>query len=141
LPRPASREPGAGGDRIIEGDRVYSGTVSLLAGALLELGGDYSQNGNGTFKTFIDGTTSFGKFTVTGLARSAAIDGTLEIVTDAGFGPQDGQSFQILTAPTRAGRFQTINGRLLPCPFPLAYRVGYAAQTITLTLKSSLFCS
>jgi hypothetical protein len=131
-------DAGAGGNLRIAGHLDNRKTLSLGRGATLDLVGDYSQTSSGTFKTFVGDESSFGKLTSSG---SAVLGGTLEIVTDTGFGPQEGQSFQILTAATRAGTFQTVTGRLLPCPHKLGFKVDYGATDVTLTLERALACS
>ena len=122
------------------------GTVSPGGSpGILTINGTFSQSGTGKLVTEIDGTTpgtEYDRLVVTG---QATLGGTLEIVTGGGFDPNDGDSFQILTASPRTGTFDTVTGfGFSPSKF---YEVGYNAGDVTLdvheladrtvTLKSS----
>ena len=106
--------------------------------ALLDLRGDYTQTGAGTFQTFIESTSRFGKLVSNGLASLA---GTLEIVTGTESAPEDGQSFQVLGYANRVGTFDTVVGRLLPCPHAFGSQVDHGATAVTLIVRRALACS
>ena len=76
---------------------------------ILNVNDNYTQGSGGTLATEISGTapgTGYDRLAVSG---TASLAGTLSITTP-GFTPSPGQTFQVLTAGTRTGTFDTVTG-------------------------------
>jgi hypothetical protein len=116
---------------------VQASTVSNTGGTVapgtspgnLAITGDYTQGSGGTLATEIAGTvagTGHDRLAVTG---TATLDGTLAITTP-GFTPSAGQTFQVLTAPTRTGTFGSVTGGA-------GFAVAYNPADVTLTVPDT----
>ena len=135
------------GGTIIEGgvlladhdSALGSGDVALTGGSLavadgartLSVGGDYTQGSGGTLEIELGGTapgTEHDQLNVTGTATLA---GTLDISLINGLDPRWGETFEILTAGSVTGTFDTVTGASLPCGEEL--KVTYTATAVLLT--------
>jgi RHS repeat-associated protein len=81
--------------------------VSLAAGTILAVTGNYTQSEGGTLKTAIAGTGKVGTLSVQG---SATLAGILDVVAANGFNPELGQSFAVLSTAERSGVFSHLVG-------------------------------
>jgi len=126
---------------LLTGTGTVGGVVSNTGGdvapgasaGLLTVDGDYTQGASGTLQIEIGGTTSgteYDKLVVTGTAFLA---GTLDISLIGGFEPQMGNNFEILTAATVSGTFDTVLGTSLPSGDTLT--VIYSPTAVTLTVS------
>ena len=109
------------------------GTVEIATGILGPT--SYTQSATGTLEVHLAGTTpgtGFGQLDVDG---TATLDGTLSIVTESGFTPLDGASFQIVNAGTRTGQFSTVEGTNIGGG--LSYSAGYNPADVTLTVGTA----
>ena len=97
-----------------------SGTVAPgNSPGVLSVSGDYTQGAGGTLAIEITGTgAGEGGHDQLNVSGATALDGTLDIQTDAGFTPgvgasagQIGDSYVIVSAGSVSGTFATINGR------------------------------
>ena len=106
---------------------------------VLSITGNYTQGSGGTLNIEIDGVAGPGEggHDQLDVGGDAALDGTLDIQTDAGFTPgvgampgMVGDSFVILTAASRTGEFSTVNGR--HAGGGKFYKVGYNPTNVSL---------
>ena len=105
------------------------GTVEIATGILGAA--SYTQSATGTLQVRIAGTapgTGFGQLHVDG---TAALAGTLRIVTASGFTPAEGNSFRIVDAGSRTGVFSTVEGATTD---GVEYSVQYDATGVTLVV-------
>ncbi len=108
------------------------GTVEIATGILGAA--SYTQSATGTLQVRIAGTapgTGFGQLHVDG---TAALAGTLRIVTASGFTPAEGNSFRIVDASSRTGVFSTVEGATTD---GVEYSVQYDATGVTLVVGTA----
>ena len=108
------------------------GTVEIATGILGAA--SYNQSATGTLQVRIAGTapgTGFGQLHVDG---TAALAGTLRIVTASGFTPAEGDSFRIVDAGSRTGVFSTVEGSTTD---GVEYSVQYDATGVTLVVGTA----
>ena len=129
-----------GGVLLVSHDSALGGgDVALVGGSLvvadgagtLSVGGDYTQGSGGTLEIELGGTapgTEHDQLNVTGTATLA---GTLDISPLNGLDPRLGETFEILTAGSVTGTFDTVTGASLPCGEEL--KVTYTATAVLLT--------
>src|SRR5262249_27548648 len=87
-----------------------SGSVTVAANSTLSITGDFEQTAAGTFIVEIPDTQSgatLGQLTTTGLFF---LDGTLNVVVEDEFIPDDGQAFRIISGASRSGSFLVTDG-------------------------------
>jgi hypothetical protein len=82
------------------------GTLVANNGSSFTTTGNFTQLSIGTFETGIAGTTQLGQLTANG---SATLDGTLDVVLQNGFQPQNGDQYQILNYGSVIGDFAAFN--------------------------------
>ena len=107
------------------------GTVEIATGILGAA--SYTQSATGTLQVRIAGTapgTGFGQLK----GGTAALDGTLRIVTASGFTPAIGDSFRIVDASSRTGVFSTVEGATTD---GLEYSVQYDDTGVTLVVGTA----
>jgi len=80
-----------------------------LSAGILTIDGDYEQESDGTLAIELGGTApgTYDQLVITG---NATLAGTLDLSLINGFDPQPGDSFEILTAASVTGAFDTIEG-------------------------------
>jgi hypothetical protein len=132
--------PSAGPIAYFDGTLTNNKTLQLDAGALFDVEtGSYQQTAKGTFKTTIASATSYGQLEAAG---TAALAGTLAIVTQSPFVPSVGQTFTLVSAGTRTGTWASVTGRSVGgVQYATDYAAGSAgldvrAPTLTLTPSS-----
>ncbi len=105
------------------------GTVEIATGILGAT--SYTQSATGTLHLHVGGLEAGTGFTQLNVSGAAAIGGTLEVTTESGFTPTEGQGFPILNANPLTNTFSSINGT------PgggLAYTVQYHETGATLVV-------
>jgi len=115
----------------LRGSGVVAGSVANAGATVapgtsagtLTIGGNYTQAGGGTLEIELGGTTSGTEYDRLAVSSTATLAGTLRITTINGFQPVTGQEFVILTAGTRTGTFESVDG-------PLHCTVVYGAQDV-----------
>jgi len=90
-----------------------AGNLSIIAGSTLTVSGAYTQADTGTLTIGVGGPPASGLFGKVIASGPATLDGTLDIRLVNGFGPLAGQSFPIMSFPSRSGDFDEINGLTL----------------------------
>ncbi len=73
----------------------------------LTIGGDFTQTNGAILEIDLASMTSFDEFVVSGIAT---IDGTLKIVLLAGFEPNPGEAFRLMTFSSLIGQFSELDG-------------------------------
>ena len=86
---------------IMVGDATTAGTLNIT--------GNYTQTADGLLRLKLGGTAA-GRFDQLVVSGSAALAGTLRITLFAGYVPASGDSLRVLTAGTRTGTFDTLDG-------------------------------
>ncbi len=76
---------------------------------LLTISGDYTQQTNASMLIELGGITPETEYDVVEVDGTATLDGTLDVVLYNGFIPNDGDSFDILTATSIVGVFSLVN--------------------------------
>jgi len=94
------------GRNLTTGTFTNNGTLTIGAGSIFTVTGNYTQGSGGTLEVQIGGTSigQFGQLIVNGAAPNgvASLNGTLRL-TPAGYTPHGGDSFAILSYRTRSG--------------------------------------
>jgi hypothetical protein len=122
------------GTGTVSGPVVVSGTGALapgLSAGTLSLGGTYTQQAGGAFNVELGGTpgNQFDHVHVTG---AASLSGALNVTLIGGFVPSSGDSFTILTYPSRTGAFTTN----LPETGCTGWQVSNGGTSLTITARS-----
>jgi hypothetical protein len=117
------------GTLLLTAPGTNTGTITIAAGAILSISGNFTEAGSGSLTVDIGGTgtNQFGQITVSG---TAALNGTLNLVLVNGFVPTSGQSFQIITWASESGAFSTINN-----PAGTMFTVSYNPLDLNLTVN------
>ncbi|HEX5043821.1 MAG TPA: hypothetical protein VFV75_12995 [Candidatus Polarisedimenticolaceae bacterium] len=122
-----------GGSGTVTAPVTVTGTGSVapgLSAGTLSLIGLYTQNGGGAYKVELGGLTPGTQHDRVNISGGAAmLAGGLQISLIDGFVPSPGDTFTVLTYPTRNGAF-TVVPPAIPC---LGWRVDYGATALTLT--------
>ncbi len=119
---------GVGGPATISGQVVNDGSVTVAAGATLNMAGRYTQTSIGELQLEIAGVASVGKLALTA-GDSASLAGTLTIRFVDGFVPTVGQTFTIVTYGSETGIFTT----QLPIGYSGSVDYGATAAILTVT--------
>jgi len=99
---------------------------------VMTIDGDYTQSAAGTLRSDIAGTTVGTGYDRLAVGGTATIDGTLAIVTGAGFDPALGDAFVVLTSGgARTGQFGTLTGASVNGK---TYTAHYDASDVTLAV-------
>ncbi len=124
------------GTGTVTGPVIVSGTGALapgLSAGTLNLVGNYTQQApSGAFNVEIGGTTPgtlFDRANVSGASSVATLAGVLNVSLINGFIPATGNTFTILTYPSRTGTY-TLNLPALPC---MAWQANYGPTALVLT--------
>lgn len=88
------------------------GTLELRASGQLTTTEDLVMGPNGTLRIELDGALS-DQFALADVLGTASLDGRLNLGFPSGFAPNAGDAFPIITADTRTGTFDQINGVLV----------------------------
>jgi hypothetical protein len=105
-----------------------AGTIASESGRL-QFTKAYTQNVAGSLTVAIASAVDFDLFEITGLAT---LGGSLDISLLGGYLPELGDSFEILTASTVSGTFDTVNGTAITAG--RRFDVVYGASSVTLTV-------
>ncbi len=122
-----------GGTRAIQGNLANEQTLSLAAGATLQVSGNYTQASTGHLKTFIASASSFGSLSVAG---SATIAGVLA-PNQTSFEGSLKQKFTILTSSSLTGTFSKMGGEDKINQTGLYYQPTYSAKEATLVVAQA----
>ena len=132
------RRSGGGGTAIFHGD--YGGipfnnfgSIDLRTGALAF----HSPNTSAASAawTIAIGGTNLNNYPQATYGVNANLNGSLAITLTNGFTPTDGDSFNIVTYPSRSGQFTTPS--LPQLPFPLKWNVSYGANALNLRVEKA----
>jgi len=127
---------------ILEGTGTITGSVSMggkaspgLSPGILSITGAYTQSSGGEYSAELSGLTpgsEHDQIKLTG-AGAASLSGTLTVAAIGGFTPAHGDSFTLMTYPSRgAATFSTLN---LPALGPgLVWDVVYGPTALVLTV-------
>lgn len=115
----------------LSGSGVVAGSVTNVGATVapgtsagtLTVHGGYTQASGGTLAIELGGATPGTEYDRLAVSGTATLAGTLRIATINGFQPVTGQEFVILTAGTRTGTFESVDG-------PLHCTVVYGAQDV-----------
>jgi hypothetical protein len=80
------------------------------------------------------GGTTPGSFDTLALSGSASLGGTLRIETTGGFVPSAGQSFIVMTFPSRTGSFTTVKAPSIP---GISFGVAYSSTAVTVNVTAA----
>ncbi len=128
---------------VLKGFGTVTGDVSNTGGQaspgaspnILDIAGSYTQGSGGGYTVEIGGTTAgtgHDQLNVTGVGSAAALAGALNVSLINGFTPASGDSFTILTFPSRTGTFAATN--FPPLGGGLVWNVVYNATNVVLTV-------
>jgi len=106
------------------------GAGTIRPAMTLTVNGQYNPTPSGILEIDISGPGNAGKLAVAG---NATLNGTLRLVTTAGYTPARGATFTVVTMSFRSGTFTTVTGVNLPGGN--YYAVTYGATSITITVK------
>jgi hypothetical protein len=122
------------GSGSVTGPVVVSGTGALspgLSAGTLNLTGTYTQQAsNGAFNVEIGGTTPGTQHDRANVTGTTTLAGVLNVSLINGFVPLPGDTFTILTYPSRTGTFATVNFPSVGC---IGWRLTYGATALVLT--------
>lgn len=104
-----SLEVPGGTDLNISGSFANTGTLTVNAGATLSVGGDFTQAQSGVLNLQIAGTPASGQFGQIAAQGTVTLSGSLNAQLAAGFTPQPGEDFKVLTYTRASGNFATIS--------------------------------
>lgn len=107
---------------VLRGSGQVTGNVTNTSGTVapgaspgrLTVTGSYVQGPGGRLLVEIAGTTPVTQFDQLVVTGAATLAGSLEVVTDPGFGPLISDEFEILTAASRTGGFTSLSGASIP---------------------------
>ena len=112
---------------VVNGSGGFVGTVSPGSSpGILNIDGDYTQSVDGALIMELAGLTPGSGYDVLAITGTANLAGTLELIIEEGFVAEFGDSFDLLTADSIVGTFDTL---LLP---ELAGSLYWQTQTIDL---------
>ncbi len=123
------------GEGTITGDVANAGgtTAPGLSVGILDIDGDYTQATGGTLEIEIAGLTQASEYDLLTVSGVATLAGNLEVIISTnGFTPAPGDSFQILTAGSVGGEFDTVSATNLS-PY-LNMEVVYTTTDVTLDM-------
>ncbi len=109
---------------------AFTNNGNLTLGGSLTVTGAFSQSAGGSLTTQLGGTAagSFGALTST---QPATLDGAVSVELSNGFAPTTGQTFQVMSYPSRTGTFATITG--LSIGGVAMFQANVAATSVVLT--------
>ena len=82
-----------------------SGTITLGAGAVLNVSGDFTQTSAGTLSVVLGGPSAGGNFGRLASTKPANLDGTLQANLEGAFVPTQGDVFPVVTFPSHVDDF------------------------------------
>jgi hypothetical protein len=84
-------------------DLTNNGILTIASTSTLQVNGNFTQGATGSLQIDVGGTStgSFGQLNVSGFGVQATLGGNLTVNLVNGFTPNPGNSFQILTFPSR----------------------------------------
>ncbi|HJQ99253.1 MAG TPA: hypothetical protein VJ826_13150, partial [Candidatus Polarisedimenticolaceae bacterium] len=122
------------GTGTVSANVVVSGTGALspgLSAGTLALTGTYTQQApNGAFNVEIGGTTPGTQHDRANVTGTTTLAGVLNVSLINGFVPLPGDTFTILTYPSRTGTFATVNFPSVGC---IGWRLTYGTTALVLT--------
>lgn len=93
----------------------------------LNISGTYTQQSSGILAIEIAGPTPGSQHDVLAVGGTANLDGTISIDFINGFSPMIGQTFTVMTFPSRTGTFATVD---VPCPAGFGVAVNVFATSV-----------
>jgi len=122
------------GTGTVTGPVVVSGTGALspgLSAGTLALTGTYTQQApNGAFNVEIGGLAPGTQHDRANVTSTTTLAGVLNVSLINGFVPLPGDSFTVLTYPSKTGTFATVNFPSVGC---IGWRLSYGATALVLT--------
>ncbi len=113
---------------------IVNGGGTLAPGAspgLITSTGGYGQGSAGTYTVEIGGLTAGTEFDQTTWTAPVTLDGTLSISLISPYVPNAGDSFEIMTFPSRTGTFAAVNGLIIGNG--KGFRLQYSSTAVTLS--------
>ncbi|UCG16914.1 MAG: S-layer family protein [Phycisphaerales bacterium] len=108
-------------------------TAPGLSVGVIDIDGSYTQTTGGTLEIEIAGLTQTSEYDLLSVSGVASVAGGLDVIISTnGFAPAPGDSFQILTAGSVVGQFDTVNATNLS-PY-LSMGVIYTVTDVTLNM-------
>jgi len=89
---------------------LNAGSVTVGAGSTLNAGGNFTQDASGTLGIRVGGNPASGQFGQVNATGAAAPGGTLAISVINGYGPLQGQNYQVMSFASESGSFAAITG-------------------------------
>ena len=111
-----------------------SGTLMVTGAGVVDVDGDYSQSATGSLAIEITGE-SVGEFGTLDVLDAADLSGALSVSLGGLFEPDAGDEFQILSANSVSGTFNTVS--LPSLPTGLVWDINYQATTVLLSVLFS----
>jgi hypothetical protein len=103
------------GSGTVEGDVVNSGGTVRPGGSpgIMTISGAFTQNAGGNLETEIGGASPGSGYDRLAVGGTATLAGTLAIITPGTFDPPVSSTYDVLTATSRVGTFDAVNGTVL----------------------------
>jgi len=111
-----------------------SGTLMVTGSGVVDVDGDFSQSATGSLEIEITGD-SIGQFGTIEVLDDAVLDGALDVTLGGLFDPDAGDTFQILSASSVSGTFDTVDLPALAAG--LVWRVDYQSSNVSLDVLFS----
>lgn len=116
------------GSGTITGSVTSSGiTAPGNSAGQLNISGTYTQQSSGTLAVEIGGPTPGSQYDRLAVGSAANLDGTITISFINGFTPMIGQTFTVMTYPSRTGTFANVD---VPCPPGFGVAVNVLATSV-----------
>ncbi|HVX62653.1 MAG TPA: DUF4214 domain-containing protein, partial [Pirellulales bacterium] len=105
-----SLEIAGGLARKFAGDFINSGALTVDAGGVLAVGGNFTQTPSGALTLQVAGAPASKQFGTLTVQNSASLDGSLGATLTGNFVPQDNEDFQAITFASSSGDFAAVGG-------------------------------
>ncbi len=92
------------------GSLTNSGSLTVGAGSVLTVSGDYTQTSTGAFDTQLGGAPASGQFGLLAVSGMANLDGAFGAALVDGYSPSVGHDFAVLTYAGVTGEFLSVTG-------------------------------
>ena len=111
-----------------------SGTLTVTGSGVVDVDGDFSQSATGSLAIEVTGD-SLGQYGTIDVLEDADLDGALDVALSGLFEPDAGDTFQILSASSVTGTFDTVNLPALAAG--LVWSVDYQSSAVSLNVLFS----
>lgn len=122
------------GSGTLSSNLVNAGTVSPGSSpGIITIDGDYTQEADGILEIELAATNPASDFDQLHVSGDATLAGTLNVTLLDGYQPRYGDSFELISASTLIGTFDTLS--LPSLAAALAWDVQYAADSLTISVS------